>query len=71
VVVLVALGPNHLLPPPKILACGPGADVDGACGSGTALSTLVCSRIYCSVLAVSVGGGVALPDSSSGLWVDA
>jgi hypothetical protein len=56
---------------PKISACGPGADVDGACGSGTTLSALVCSRTCCSVLAVSVGGGVALPNSSSGLWVDA
>jgi hypothetical protein len=38
---------------------------------GTTLSALVCSKTCCLVLAVSVGGGVALPDSSSGLWVDA
>jgi hypothetical protein len=45
--------------------------VDEACGSGTTLSALVCSRTCCSTLAVSVGGGVALLDSFSSLWVDA
>jgi hypothetical protein len=52
---------------PKILACGLGSDVDKACSSGTTLSALVCSRTCCSALTVLVGGGVALPDSSSGL----
>jgi hypothetical protein len=52
---------------PKISACGPGADVDGAYSSRTTLSALVCSKTYCSALAVSFGGGVALPDSYSGL----
>jgi hypothetical protein len=55
---------------PKILVCGPRADVEGACDSGTTLSALVCPRTCCSVMAVLGGGGVAPPDSSSGLWVD-
>jgi hypothetical protein len=56
---------------PKILVCGPGADVEGACDSGTTLSTLVCPRTCRSAMAVLGGGSVALPDSSYGLWVDA
>jgi hypothetical protein len=56
---------------PKILVCGPRADVERACGMGTTLSALVYSRTCRSAMAVLVGGGVALPDSSSSLWVDA
>jgi hypothetical protein len=51
--------------------CGLGAAVEGACGLVTTLSALICSWTCCSVLAVLVGGGVALLESSSGFWVDA
>jgi hypothetical protein len=51
--------------------CGLGAVVEGAFGSGTSLSALICSWTYCSVPAILVGGGVALPESSSSFWVDA
>jgi hypothetical protein len=56
---------------PKISVCGLGADAEGACGSGTALSALLCSRTCRSAMAVLGGGSVAPPDSSSSLWVDA
>jgi hypothetical protein len=56
---------------PKVSVCGPGVDAEGACNSRTTLSTLVCPRTCCSVMAVLGGDGVAPPDSSSGLWVDA
>jgi hypothetical protein len=55
---------------PKTLVCRPGADVVGACNSGTTLSAMVCSRTYCSTMAVFGGGSVAPPNSSSSLWVD-
>jgi hypothetical protein len=56
---------------PKILVCGPGADVEGAYDTGTTLSALVYPRTCRSAMTVLGGGSVALPDSSSGLWVDA
>jgi hypothetical protein len=56
---------------PKISVCGPGADAEGVCDSGTTFSALVCPRTCCSVMAALGGGGVAPPDCSSGLCVDA
>jgi hypothetical protein len=51
--------------------CGPRVAIEGACGSGTTLSALICFWPCYSVLDVLVGGGVALPESSSGFWVNA
>jgi hypothetical protein len=79
--VLLVLGPSVVVPAalgappspacPKVLVCGPGVDAEGVCDLGTTFSTLVCPRTCRSVMAALGGGGVAPPDSSSSLCVDA
>jgi hypothetical protein len=56
---------------PKVLVYGLGADAEGVYDSGTTFSALVYPRTCRSVMAALGGGGVALPDSSFGLCVDA
>jgi hypothetical protein len=51
---------------PNTSVCGPGADAEGTCDSGTTLSALVCPRTYCSAMAVFGGGSVAPPDRAFG-----
>jgi hypothetical protein len=56
---------------PIVSVCGSGADADGVFDSGTTFSALVCPSCCRSVMAALGGDDVALPDSSSGLCVDA
>jgi hypothetical protein len=56
---------------PTVSVYRPGADADGVFDSGTTFSALVYSSCCRSVMAALGHGGVAPPDSSFGLCIDA